>query len=57
MRSECILRLPDNFYFNQMLCLGGENGALDLAFGGLVCVKGRIAKIGELVIFGLFLDS
>lgn len=57
MRSECILRLPKYFYFNQMLCLRGKNGALNLAFGGLIRVKGRVAKIGELVILDLFVDS
>jgi hypothetical protein len=40
-----------------MLCLRGEYGALDPAFGGLVRVKGRVAKIGELVILDLLLDS
>lgn len=40
-----------------MLCLRGKNDALNLALGGLVRVKGRVAKIGELVILDLFLDN
>jgi hypothetical protein len=40
-----------------MLCLGGKNSALDLAFGGLVRVKSRVAKVCELVIFDLLMGS
>jgi hypothetical protein len=40
-----------------MLYLRRKNGALDLAFGGLVRVKGSVSKISELVILDLLLDS
>ena len=56
MRLRCVLRLPGNLQFNSVISPRGKDGALDIALGSLVGVKGRVALVCELVIWDLFHD-